>query len=67
MKQNTEAGPPADAATTAATPAPSDSASVLATDHFAGVAGSFEFDPASGTRRPVAGPAINQPEENQHG
>lgn len=36
-----------------------DSASVIASDEFAGLAGSFVFDPATGKRTPVAGPACD--------
>ncbi|MES2007938.1 MAG: hypothetical protein V4468_03495 [Pseudomonadota bacterium] len=43
----------------AAATAPPDSAGVLATDEYAGMAGVFEFDPATGKRRPISGPAFD--------
>lgn len=38
--------------------APLDADSVIATDEYAGIAGSFVFDPETGMRTPTAGPAL---------
>ncbi|MGE8365988.1 hypothetical protein [Cupriavidus sp.] len=37
---------------------PLDSEIAIGTDEYAGVAGSFVFDPATGRRTPTAGPAL---------